>query len=67
MKSQDIILPGTRTAYGKVVAVEITGRERYYWLLDRGVVVMMPAFMLAAAPPAAEPKKRAPRGESAAP
>ena len=35
---------GTRTQWGPVSAVGITGGERYYWMLSPGgVVAMMPA------------------------
>ncbi len=38
-----MMMLGTQTAYGEVVAVGWVG-ERYYWLRDRhGVVSMMPA------------------------
>ena len=29
--------------WGKVIAVGLTGGERYYWLDDNGVISMMPA------------------------
>lgn len=34
---------GTRTQWGKIAAVGITGGERYYWMTKAGVVSMMPA------------------------
>ena len=42
-----IIVPGTKTAQGRVAAVGTTGGERYYWLVDKyGVVKMLPWFVV---------------------
>ncbi len=38
---------GTKTEWGTIEAVGITGGERYYWMVDKlKVVSMMPAFMV---------------------
>lgn len=38
---------GTKTVWGKVQAVGITGGERYYWVVAQdGSVAMMPAFVV---------------------
>lgn len=31
--------------YGEVEMVGFTGGERYYWMVNQGVVSMIPAFM----------------------
>ena len=43
-----MIMLGTKTIYGEVVAIGWVG-ERYYWLVDRhGSVAMIPAIVLEA-------------------
>ena len=38
---------GTKTKWGKITAVGITGGERYYWMVDKhGCVAMMPASVV---------------------
>ena len=38
---------GTKTQWGKIEAIGITGGERYYWMVDKyGCVAMIPAFMV---------------------
>jgi hypothetical protein len=38
---------GTKTPWGTVQAVALTGGERYYWMQDRsGVISMMPWFVV---------------------
>ena len=44
MTEQKPIIPlGTRTPDGVVQMVGFTVGERYYWLLNRGAVAMLPA------------------------
>jgi hypothetical protein len=40
-----LIKIGTTTEFGKVVAIGWIG-ERYYWLIKRGVVSMLPASVV---------------------
>ncbi len=38
---------GTMTPWGKVAAVGVIGGERYYWLVDRDILVsMLPASLV---------------------
>jgi len=42
-----IIPLGTKTKWGTIEAVGLTGGERYYWMVDKfGGVAMIPAFMV---------------------
>ena len=44
MKRRNPLLLGTKTRWGKIVAVGYVG-ERYYWMIDKhGTVSMMPAI-----------------------
>lgn len=44
-----IIPLGTKTQWGTIEAVGITGGERYYWMVDKfKSVSMIPAFMVEA-------------------
>ena len=44
----DAILPlGTKTEWGKIEMVGITGGERYYWMIDKyKCISMIPAFIV---------------------
>lgn len=40
---------GTETQWGRVVAVGITGGERYYWIVKSNCVAMVPADVVESA------------------
>lgn len=48
MENRRIPLPlGTKTEWGIIESVGITGGERYYWMVDKyKVVSMIPAFIV---------------------
>lgn len=61
MASETIVKLGSKTPYGKVVAVGLIGGERYYWMIGRGQgVSMMPADVIEPKP---KPYRPNPMGE----
>ena len=47
LKENDMLKLGTMTPWGKVAGVGVIGGERYYWLVDRDILVsMLPARMV---------------------
>ncbi len=46
MNKKAPLLIGTKTKFGKVAAVLITGGERYYMCIKKGVVSLMPEIAI---------------------